>query len=98
MRDHENHSLTAPQPAAWNKGKLIGAKPPLHPKHVWSIRTYLQIEGRTRDLAMFNVAIDSSYAAAMSSPSRSRTWLRTDMQWIGRPCVKRRLDNLSGSN
>ena len=59
MRDHENHSLTAPQPAAWNKGKLIGAKPPLRPKHVWSIRTKLQIEGRTRDLAMFNVAIDS---------------------------------------
>jgi integrase len=49
----------APQPAAWNKGKLIGAKPPLRPKHVWSIRTKLQIEGRTRDLAMFNVAIDS---------------------------------------
>jgi integrase len=59
MRDHENLSLTAPQPAAWNKGKLIGAKPPLRPKHVWSIRTKLQIEGRTRDLAMFNVAIDS---------------------------------------
>ena len=59
MRDHENHSLTAHQRAAWNKGKLIGAKPPLRPKHVWSIRTKLQIEGRTRDLAMFNVAIDS---------------------------------------
>src|SRR4030095_9146101 len=43
----------------WNKGKLIGAKPPLRPKHVWSIRTKLQIEGRTRDLAMFNLAIDS---------------------------------------
>ena len=43
----------------WNKGKLIGAKPPLRPKHVWSIRTRLVIEGRTRDLAMFNLAIDS---------------------------------------
>ena len=43
----------------WNKGKLIGQKPPLRPKHVWSIRTRLQIEGRTRDLAMFNLAIDS---------------------------------------
>ena len=30
----------------WNKGKLTGAKPPLRPKHVWSIRTKLQIEGR----------------------------------------------------
>jgi len=43
----------------WNKGKLTGAKPPLRPKHVWSIRTKLQIESRTRDLAMFNLAIDS---------------------------------------
>jgi integrase len=46
-------------PSAWNKGKLIGAKPPLLPKHVWSIRTRLLLEGRTRDLAMFNLAIDS---------------------------------------
>src|SRR5215203_1058578 len=43
----------------WNKGKLTGAKPPLRPKHVWSIRTKLQIDGRIRDLAMFNLAIDS---------------------------------------
>jgi integrase len=43
----------------WNKGKLTGAKPPLRPKHVWLIRTKLQIEGRVRDLAMFNLAIDS---------------------------------------
>ena len=43
----------------WNKGKLTGAKPPRRPKHVWSIRTRLQIDGRARDLAMFNLAIDS---------------------------------------
>jgi len=43
----------------WNKGKLAGAKPPLRPKHVWSIRAKLQLEGRMRDLAMFNLAIDS---------------------------------------
>jgi integrase len=49
---------TAPR-VPWNKGKLTGAKPPLRPKHVWSIRTKLQIEGRARDLAMFNLAIDS---------------------------------------
>jgi integrase len=35
------------------------AKPPLRPKRVWSIRTKLQIDGRVRDLAMFNLAIDS---------------------------------------
>jgi len=43
----------------WNKGKLVGAKPPLRPKHVWSIRSRLEVEGRTRDLALFNLAIDS---------------------------------------
>src|SRR6202140_4587345 len=59
MQDDKNLIPPAPQRTAWNKGKLIGAKPPLRPKHVWSIRTKLQIEGRTRDLAMFNLAIDS---------------------------------------
>jgi integrase len=43
----------------WNKGKLIGARPPLRPKHIWSIRTRLLVEGRIRDLALFNLAIDS---------------------------------------
>lgn len=43
----------------WNKGKLVGPKPPLRPKHVWAIRTKLQLEHRTRDLALFNLAIDS---------------------------------------
>lgn len=32
---------------SWNKGKIVGAKPPLRPKHVWSIRTKLQVGGRT---------------------------------------------------
>ena len=53
------NATPAPKRVPWNKGKLTGAKPPLRPKHVWSIRTKLQIEGRTRDLAMFNLAIDS---------------------------------------
>jgi integrase len=43
----------------WNKGKVVGQKPPLRPKHVWAIRTRLQMAGRARDLAMFNLAIDS---------------------------------------
>src|SRR5436190_15555854 len=55
----QNQCSPIHQRIAWNKGKLIGAKPPLSPKHVWSIRTNLQMEGRTRDLAMFNLAIDS---------------------------------------
>ena len=43
----------------WNRGKLIGQKLPLKPKHVWAIRTRLQLNDRMRDLAMFNLAIDS---------------------------------------
>lgn len=43
----------------WNKGRLIGQRPPLKPKDVWAIRTRLQLDGHVRDLAMFNLAIDS---------------------------------------
>jgi hypothetical protein len=53
------NQIDAGRPVPWNKGKLTGTKPPLRPKHVWSIRTKLQMEGRIRDLAMFNLAIDS---------------------------------------
>src|SRR5215208_4360981 len=59
MPDNQNRTTPEPRRTPWNKGKLIGAKPPLRPKHVWSIRTRLLVEGRTRDLAMFNLAIDS---------------------------------------
>jgi integrase len=59
MLDQVNATPVAQRQAPWNKGKLTGAKPPLRPKHVWSIRTKLQIEGRVRDHAMFNLAIDS---------------------------------------
>ena len=55
----DNSILPPPKRTPWNKGKLIGAKPPLLARHVWSIRTKLQIERRARELAMFNLAIDS---------------------------------------
>jgi len=45
--------------APWNKGRVIGQKRPLKPKEVWNIRARLQIDARRRDLAMFNLAIDS---------------------------------------
>jgi integrase len=59
MQDPAQASPRTRHREPWNKGKLIGAKPPLRSKHVWSIRTKLQVEGQTRDLAMFNLAIDS---------------------------------------
>ena len=59
MQDDANLAIPTPKRAPWNKGKLIGAKPPLRQKHVWAIRTMLQVERSKRDLAMFNLAIDS---------------------------------------
>jgi integrase len=43
----------------WNAGLIIGPKAPLKPKHIWEIRTRLKMAGRVRDLALFNLAIDS---------------------------------------
>ncbi len=43
----------------WNRGQIVGQKPPLKPSEVWSIRTRLQVSGAIRDLALFNLAIDS---------------------------------------
>jgi len=43
----------------WNKGKLVGQKPPLKPKDIWAIRIHLHNEHQVRDLALFNLAIDS---------------------------------------
>ena len=60
MNDNEaNLSGKIGRRPPWNKGKLVGPKPPLRPSHVWSIRTKLQMGQRTRDLALFNLAIDS---------------------------------------
>ena len=60
MNDNQqNAGARPPRRPPWNKDKLIGAKPPLRPANVWAIRTRLQLDGRRRDLAMFNLAIDS---------------------------------------
>jgi len=59
MNDRNSSSHCASDKPAWNKGKLTGSKPPLRPGHVWSIRARLQLERRTRDLALFNLAIES---------------------------------------
>lgn len=43
----------------WNVGRIIGAKAPLKPKHIWAIRQHLKSLGAVRDLAMFNIALDT---------------------------------------
>ncbi len=47
------------QQVPWNKGKLIGQKSPLKLKEIWEIRIRLQMAKNTRELALFNLAIDS---------------------------------------
>ncbi len=54
-----NLPVIRPKRPAWNKGRLIGQKRPLLPKHVWAIRVRLEISEKTRDLALFNMAVDS---------------------------------------
>ena len=43
----------------WNKGKIIGQKHPLKLREIWAIRIRLQLARKQRDLALFNLAIDS---------------------------------------
>jgi hypothetical protein len=55
--DQSTHVATRKIP--WNKGKLVGQKAPLKLKDIWAIRVRLQIGRRIRELALFNLAIDS---------------------------------------
>jgi hypothetical protein len=97
MDDDANSELPAPKRVHWNKGKLTGAKPLLRQKHVWAIRTKLQIEQRTHDLALFNLAIDSKLRGC-DVVAVSKMLLRMAIVAIGHPCARKRLDDPSGLN
>ncbi|MCB1797700.1 MAG: tyrosine-type recombinase/integrase [Gammaproteobacteria bacterium] len=62
----------------WNKGKLVGQKPPLKPKDIWAIRFHLQTEHQIRDLAMFNLAIDSKLRGCDLVSRRVRDVMHAD--------------------
>ena len=79
---------------AWNKGKLMGQKPPLTQQEIWSIRMRLQDEGHFRDLALFNLAIDSKLRAGdllkirvsdISSGGKINSRATISQQKTGRP-------------
>jgi integrase len=55
--DHALNAASRREP--WNKGKLVGQKAPLRLKDIWAIRIRLQLANRARELALFNLAIDS---------------------------------------
>ena len=77
MQTFDELAIDATPKVPWNKGKLLGSKPPLQTKHVWAIRTKLQVEHRLRDLATFSLAIDSKLRGCDSrsrlSPSLQRS-------------------------
>jgi hypothetical protein len=65
--DTTNHKPDSKIAQPWNKGKLTGAKPPLCPKHVWAVRTRLQLEKRLRESS----GVASSKTVAVLSSLRS---------------------------
>ncbi len=58
-KKEEDPALLVRSAVPWNKGAYVGPKPPLKPKQVWSIRLHLQREAWIRDLALFDLVIDS---------------------------------------
>lgn len=68
------NTSTGPDPSRvpWNKGKLTGQKPPLKLREIWAIRVRLQLSSNVRDLAMFNLAIDSKLRACDLTKLRVR--------------------------
>jgi integrase len=59
MEDDMNAEQSKPSGSPWNKGKLIGQKAPLRPKDIWAIQAQLQTKKRLRDLALFDLGLDS---------------------------------------
>jgi len=90
MPDYEASVAPSLRRGPRNKGKLVGAKPPLRPKHVWSIRTKLQVADRKRDLAMFNLAIDSKLRGCDVVALKWKTLRRTDTPSSAQQCARKR--------
>ena len=59
MSDTSEHLAARAAGAPWNKGRLVGQKPPLRLQEIWAIRIRLELGKRLRELALFNLAIDS---------------------------------------
>ena len=53
------HTLQTSRREPWNKGKIVGQKVPLKQKDIWALRVRLQMASRVRELALFNLGIDS---------------------------------------
>ena len=84
-------NLNAGHREPWNKGKIVGQKAPFKVKDIWALRARLQMEDRVRELALFNLGIDSKLRGATSSASRYGT-SATATRWHPAPwCCSTRL-------
>ena len=82
---------------AWNKGKLVGQKAPFKLKEIWSIRVRLEMQGRLRELALFDLGIDSKLRACDLVSLRVRDVCHGDRVAGERSCCSRRRSVRSSS-
>jgi hypothetical protein len=85
-----DHTCSARHDKPWNKGKLVGQKAPLRVKDIWAIRVRLQLQRRTRDLALFDLGIDSKLRACDLVRLRVRDLCHGDRLSPGRSYFSRR--------
>ena len=80
-------------PRPWNKGKLVGRKAPLKLKEIWAIRVRLQVLCRTRELALFDLGIDSKLRACDLLKLRVRDIVTASGSLHGRSWCNKRLQD-----
>jgi hypothetical protein len=81
----------------WNRGELVGQKAPLKVKDIWAIRVRLQIQARTRDLALFDLGIDSKLRGCDLVKLRVRDVYHGDRVARGPSCFSRKRNDRSNS-
>jgi hypothetical protein len=87
----ESPNISNARREPWNKGKLVRQKAPLKLKEIWAIRVRLQLADRRRELALFNLAIDSKLRACDLVKLRVRDVCNGQWSPRERSCCSRRL-------
>jgi hypothetical protein len=82
----------------WNKGRLTGQKRPFTLRQIWEIRIRLQLAGRVRELALFNLGIDSKLRACDLVRLRVTEVAHGAKSSLAPQCSRRRLGDRSPSS